>query len=167
MAVFEMHARGPLFEEFSEKLQAECDKHWRAGRQMCELLSLTGHPCTNPIHRSGSDSTSGGEQIELREDDRHVFLIHKMIIDFVLCFQLILCRKLFLTRSELPIREHCSGVRYVCACNCGRSQGPREDPFKLRQANYEFFQQLTKQCGCGQLENIQFPVFQPSTHNYR
>ncbi|KAH0955896.1 hypothetical protein HN011_006917 [Eciton burchellii] len=138
MAVFEMHARGPLFEEFNEKLQAECDKHWRTGRQMCEVLSLTGHPCTNPIHRGGSEGAGGGEQTEPREDD-----------------------------SELPVREHCSGVRYVCACNCGRAQGSREDPFKLRQANYEFFQLLAKQCGCGQLESVQFPVFQPSTHNYR
>ena len=74
MAVFEMHARGPLFEEFNEKLQAECDKHWRAGRQMCEVLSLTGHPCTNPIHRGGSEGAGGGEQTEPREDDRHAFL---------------------------------------------------------------------------------------------
>nr|XP_012220936.1 PREDICTED: protein SMG8 isoform X2 [Linepithema humile] len=138
MAVFEMHARGPLFEEFNEKLQAECDKHWRAGRQMCEVLSLTGHPCTNPIHRGGSEGAGGGEQAEPREDD-----------------------------SELPVREHCSGVRYVCACNCGRIQGSREDPFSLRQANYDYFQMLAKQCGCAQLESIQFPVFQPSTHNYR
>lgn len=74
MTVFEMHARGPLFEEFSEKLQAECDKHWRAGRQMCEVLSLTGHPCTNPVHRGGSEGAGGGEQIEPREDDRYIFL---------------------------------------------------------------------------------------------
>ncbi|KAL6257681.1 hypothetical protein P5V15_011262 [Pogonomyrmex californicus] len=138
MAVFEMHARGPLFEEFSEKLQAECDKHWRAGRQMCEVLSLTGHPCTNPVHRGGSEGAGGGEQAEPREDD-----------------------------SELPTREHCSGVRYVCACNCGRIQGSREDPFSLRQANHDYFQMLAKQCGCAQLESIQFPIFQPSTHNYR
>lgn len=77
MAVFEMHARGPLFEEFSEKLQAECDKHWRAGRQMCEVLSLTGHPCTNPIHRGGSEGAGGGEQTEPREDDRYVIFIRK------------------------------------------------------------------------------------------
>lgn len=74
MTVFEMHARGPLFEEFSEKLQAECDKHWRAGRQMCEVLSLTGHPCTNPVHRGGSEGAGGREQTECREDDRHVSL---------------------------------------------------------------------------------------------
>ncbi|XP_076653468.1 nonsense-mediated mRNA decay factor SMG8 isoform X1 [Halictus rubicundus] len=138
MAVFEMHARGPLFEEFSEKLQAECEKHWRSGRQMCEVLSLTGNPCTNPIHRGGSEGAGGGEQPEARDND-----------------------------NDLPIREHCSGVRYICACNCGRCQGSREDPFSLRQANYEYFQMLAKQCGCAQLENIQFPVFQPSTHNYR
>lgn len=69
--------------------------------------------------------------------------------------------------SELPIMEHCSGVRYICACNCGRCQGPREDPFSLRQANYDYFQMLAKQCGCAQLESIQFPIFQPSTHNFR
>lgn len=74
MTVFEMHARGPLFEEFSEKLQAECDKHWRAGRQMCEVLSLTGHPCTNPVHRGGSEGAGGGEQTEPREDDKYIFL---------------------------------------------------------------------------------------------
>ncbi|XP_003701120.1 nonsense-mediated mRNA decay factor SMG8 isoform X2 [Megachile rotundata] len=138
MAVFEMHARGPLFEEFSEKLQAECEKHWRSGRQMCEVLSLTGNPCTNPIHRGGSEGAGGGEQADQRDSD-----------------------------NDLPIREHCSGVRYICACNCGRCQGSREDPFSLRQANYDYFQILAKQCGCAQLESIQFPVFQPSTHNYR
>lgn len=70
MAVFEMHARGPLFEEFSEKLQAECDKHWRTGRQMCEVLSLTGNPCTNPIHKGGSEGAGGGEQLEPGGDNR-------------------------------------------------------------------------------------------------
>ncbi|XP_012270941.1 protein SMG8 [Orussus abietinus] len=138
MAVFEMHARGPLFEEFSEKLQSECEKHWRAGRRMCEVLSLTGNPCTNPIHKGGSEGAGGGEQVEPGDED-----------------------------SELPVMEHCSGVRYVCACNCGRCQGPRDDPFSLKQANYDYFQMLAKQCGCAQLESIQFPIFQPSTHNFR
>lgn len=161
MAVFEMHARGPLFEEFSEKLQTECEKHWRSGRQMCEVLSLTGNPCTNPIHRGGSEGAGGGEQAEQRDNDKYVlfekyyFLLHLILYD------------IFLLYSDLPIREHCSGVRYICACNCGRCQGSREDPFSLRQANYDYFQILAKQCGCAQLENIQFPVFQPSTHNYR
>lgn len=88
MAVFEMHARGPLFEEFSEKLQAECDKHWRAGRQMCEVLSLTGHPCTNPIHRGGSEGAGGGEQTEPREDDRYVVFIRKKDYVFIFLYKL-------------------------------------------------------------------------------
>ncbi|KAK0167296.1 hypothetical protein PV327_004714 [Microctonus hyperodae] len=137
MAVFEMHARGPLFDEFSEKLQLECDKHWRAGRQMCEVLSLTGNPCTNPLHKGGGEGSGGGTS-ETRDDE-----------------------------SELPMMEHCSGVRYVCACNCGRCQGPREDPFNLRHANHDWFQLMAKQCGCSQLESIEFPVFQPSTHNFK
>lgn len=81
-----MHARGPLFEEFSEKLQAECDKHWRAGRQMCEVLSLTGHPCTNPIHKGGSEGAGGGEQVEPREDDRYIF---PQLIIFLFLYQLL------------------------------------------------------------------------------
>lgn len=83
VAVFEMHARGPLFEEFREKLQAECDKHWRAGRQMCEVLSLTGHPCTNPVHRGGSEGAGGGEQVEgSREDERYkkIIVVNKLFV---------------------------------------------------------------------------------------
>lgn len=137
MAVFEMHARGPLFDEFSEKLQLGCNIHWRSGRQMCEVLSLTGNPCKNPLHKGGSEGSGGGSG-EPRDDS-----------------------------SELLIMEHCSGVRYVCACNCGRCQGPREDPFNLRHANYDWFQLMAKQCGCSQLESIEFPIFQPSTHNFK
>ncbi|XP_011306755.1 protein SMG8 [Fopius arisanus] len=139
MAVFEMHARGPLFDEFAEKLHSECDKHWKTGRQMCEVLSLTGNPCTNPLHSGGSEGAGGGEHSDERVKED----------------------------NELPLMEHCSGVRYICACNCGRSQGPRDDPFNVRHANHDWFQIMAKQCGCAQLETVQFPVFQPSTHNYR
>lgn len=86
MGVFEMHARGPLFEEFNEKLQAECEKHWRSGRQMCEVLSLTGNPCTNPIHRGGSEGAGGGEQTEQRENDKCVIQGKRFIIShYLLC----------------------------------------------------------------------------------
>ena len=72
-----------------------------------------------------------------------------------------------ITCSDLPTLEHCSGVRYVCACNCGRCQGSREDPFHVKQANNDYFQMLAIQCGCNQLESFKFPVFQPSTPTYR
>ncbi|XP_015123123.1 protein SMG8 isoform X2 [Diachasma alloeum] len=138
MAVFEMHARGPLFDEFAAKLHSECDNHWKTGRQMCEVLSLTGNPCTNPLHNGGSEGAGGGEHANGDKED-----------------------------NDLPLMEHCSGVRYICACNCGRCQGPRDDPFNVRHANYDWFQIMAKQCGCAQLETVQFPIFQPSTHNYR
>jgi protein SMG8 len=63
--------------------------------------------------------------------------------------------------------EHSSGVRYISACNCGRKQGPREDPFTMRAANYDFYHLLGEECGCNNLESIRFPVFQPSTQDYR
>lgn len=69
--------------------------------------------------------------------------------------------------SQLPSLEHCSGVVYVSACNCGRKQGPREDPFSMRTANYDFYTLLGKDCGCSDLESIAFPVFTPSTKDFR
>jgi protein SMG8 len=66
------------------------------------------------------------------------------------------------------VHEHSSGVVYVSACNCGRVQGRREDPYTVRQANFEFFQMMAKNCtNCGKLEKVQFPVFQPSTTDFK
>jgi len=70
-------------------------------------------------------------------------------------------------RTQLPLMEHSSGVRYVSACNCGRKQGPREDPFTMQAANCDFYRRLGEECGCNHLESVRFPVFQPSTQNYR
>ncbi|KAK7791770.1 hypothetical protein R5R35_012316 [Gryllus longicercus] len=147
LAVFAEHARGPLFDQFATQLEKECDRHWRNGRQMCEVLSLTGNPCTNPLHRGGGEGAGGGElQNEDPDDDPEIEKVD---------------------RSQLPVMEHSSGVRYISACNCGRKQGPREDPFTMRAANFDFYKLLSEDCGCAKLENVQFPVFQPSTQDYR
>ncbi|XP_062263049.1 nonsense-mediated mRNA decay factor SMG8 [Platichthys flesus] len=61
-----------------------------------------------------------------------------------------------------PILNHNSRGRSTSSCNCGRKQAPREDPFDVQGANYDFFQILDEKC-CGKLERIEFPVFQPST----
>uniref|UniRef100_A0AAY4A4K1 Nonsense-mediated mRNA decay factor SMG8 n=1 Tax=Denticeps clupeoides TaxID=299321 RepID=A0AAY4A4K1_9TELE len=61
-----------------------------------------------------------------------------------------------------PILPHNSRGRSTNSCNCGRKQGPREDPFDIKAANYEFYQMLEEKC-CGTLEKIDFPVFQAST----
>ncbi|KAG8325818.1 Protein smg8 [Homalodisca vitripennis] len=65
LGVFGEYARGPLVESYIEQLQKECERHWKSGRQMCEVLSMTGNPCTKPLHKG-----DGGElpthQLEAR-----------------------------------------------------------------------------------------------------
>ncbi|XP_041864894.1 protein SMG8 [Melanotaenia boesemani] len=61
-----------------------------------------------------------------------------------------------------PILNHNSRGRSTSSCNCGRKQAPREDPFDIQAANYDFYQMQEEKC-CGKLERIEFPVFQPST----
>uniref|UniRef100_H3CQD7 Nonsense-mediated mRNA decay factor SMG8 n=1 Tax=Tetraodon nigroviridis TaxID=99883 RepID=H3CQD7_TETNG len=61
-----------------------------------------------------------------------------------------------------PLMNHNSRGRSTSSCNCGRKQAPREDPFDIQAANYDFYQMLEEKC-CGKLEKIEFPVFQPST----
>ncbi|XP_058819673.1 nonsense-mediated mRNA decay factor SMG8 [Topomyia yanbarensis] len=64
--------------------------------------------------------------------------------------------------------EHSSGMVFVSACNCGRTQGHREDPYTIRQANYEFYQIIAKSCSnCNILERIKFPIFEPSSSDFR
>lgn len=39
-----------------------------------------------------------------------------------------------------PILFHNSRGRFTSSCNCGRKQAPREDPFDIQAANYDFYQ---------------------------
>ncbi|XP_060664947.1 nonsense-mediated mRNA decay factor SMG8 [Drosophila nasuta] len=70
--------------------------------------------------------------------------------------------------KELPHEKHCSGVVHISSCNCGRTQGRREDPFTLRQANYEYYEHMASMCNlCVKVKKFQFPVFAPSSSEYR
>lgn len=60
----------------------------------------------------------------------------------------------------LPSMPHSSGVQYIAACNCGRKQANREDPFRLLEANYTFYQGLELEC-CKDLEHVNFPEHSP------
>jgi protein SMG8 len=64
-------------------------------------------------------------------------------------------------------QEHMSGFIYKAICDCGRKIGPREDPYNAKQANYLFYQQISRECICSKLERISFPVFQPSIKEYK
>merc|ERR1719318_178944 len=68
------------------------------------------------------------------------------------------------TKKILPTMQHSSGVQYIAACNCGRRQANREDPFKLVDANYNFYQQLEEDC-CKDLEHVSFPEYSPAKVN--
>lgn len=61
-------------------------------------------------------------------------------------------------KTGIPVKSHSSRVTCVSACNCGRTQGTREDPFDLKDANYEFYQNLEKKC-CSYLIHLRFPSF--------
>lgn len=64
--------------------------------------------------------------------------------------------------------DHSSGFVYISTCNCGRTQGRRDDPYSIRQANYDFYQLLANQCSaCHKLDRFSFAIFQPSTKDFR
>lgn len=64
--------------------------------------------------------------------------------------------------------EHSSGVVSISTCNCGRTQGRREDPYTIKQANYEFYQLIANICTlCNKIEKRNFPVFEPSSKDFR
>lgn len=64
--------------------------------------------------------------------------------------------------------EHSSGATIISTCNCGRTQGRRQDPYTIRQANYEFYQILAGSCSsCNKLEGIKFSIFEPSINDFR
>lgn len=117
LALFRAQARGPMFYQFAEQLEVDCQSHWENGRQQCEAASMTGNSCKLPKHSSDQD--------------------------------------------------HMSGFIYKAVCDCGRKVGPREDPYTAKQANYLFYIQIGKECQCSKLERINFPVFQPSTKEYK
>merc|ERR1719186_695742 len=133
--MYSIQARGPASEKFAEVLAQDCTSYWQSGRQMCEEISLTGHHCTNRRHTlPGQDNLA-----EDKDGDKT-------------------------TRKILPTMQHNSGVQYVAACNCGRRQANREDPFRLVDANYNFYQALEEEC-CKDLEHVSFPEYRPVKSN--
>ena len=66
-----------------------------------------------------------------------------------------------LEEGGLPCLPHTSGVQYIAACNCGRRQANREDPFRLMEANLGFYVELKQDC-CKDLEHVAFPEHSPA-----
>lgn len=65
-------------------------------------------------------------------------------------------------------KEHSSGAAIISTCNCGRTQGHRQDPYTIRQANYEFYNLMADNCStCNKLDKISFAIFEPSTNDFK
>lgn len=63
---------------------------------------------------------------------------------------------------------HSSGVLFVSTCNCGKTQGRRDDPYTIRKANFEFYELMRTNCvSCEKSESVEFPVFVPSSAEFR
>ncbi|XP_014673337.1 PREDICTED: protein smg8-like isoform X2 [Priapulus caudatus] len=123
--VFQHHARGPATSRFARQLSEECEKYWKAGRQLCEEISLTGQHCINELHRLPEEAAGDADR-------------------------------------SLPLMHHSSNVKGLNACNCGRTQANRDDPFNVKAANYDFYQTVESSC-CAELQHYDFPVFRAST----
>lgn len=63
--------------------------------------------------------------------------------------------------ADPPILHHSSRSRSTATSSCGTVQGMRDDPFDLKEANYEFYVQLDKKAHVQPLEVYPFPVYHP------
>lgn len=63
---------------------------------------------------------------------------------------------------------HSSGILFVSSCNCGKTQGRRDDPYTIKKANYEFYELMRTNCAsCEKSESVEFPVFVPSSTEFK
>lgn len=129
LRVFSLHARGPAFEHYAAQFQDESNKVWMNGRQLCEERSLTGRHCVYPYHRVPADGEPPSDPVSEESKDLGI----------------------------IPCKPHSSRITSLCACNCGRMQDHREDPFDLKAANVDFYQILEKKC-CTSLVHLLFPL---------
>ena len=56
-------------------------------------------------------------------------------------------------KATLPTMPHMSSVSFLAACNCGRKQANRDDPFTLKDANHTFYAEMEEDC-CRDLEKV-------------
>ena len=129
---FTVNSRGPAIYKYIKMIQSECDKIWNNGRKMCEEISLTGNCCIHKVHRLPHDDCSKSTF----ENDSES------------------------TQKNISIMFHSSMAKIISACNCGRRQATREDPFSLKAANYDFYLKMKFKCHtCRHISHIKFPVY--------
>ncbi|CAF3842401.1 unnamed protein product [Rotaria sordida] len=60
--------------------------------------------------------------------------------------------------AHLPVRAHNSKIQLMAASNCGQILQEREDPFDLKEANYDFYQDVNKMLSVKPIY-FEFPIF--------
>ena len=81
-----------------------------------------------------------------------IFIIYLVVFcqDF---FSLINSDFIFFSRSNL---------NFISACNCGKRQNSKEDPFNLCDANFTFYSEMEEEC-CHGLERTLVPFHDSGT----
>uniref|UniRef100_A0A914WIP1 Nonsense-mediated mRNA decay factor SMG8 n=1 Tax=Plectus sambesii TaxID=2011161 RepID=A0A914WIP1_9BILA len=64
--------------------------------------------------------------------------------------------------ADLPSFPHSSKARYLSTCNCGYKQELRNDPFELKEANFDYYERSEFHC-CQSMNKYEFPTFHPES----
>ncbi|PKA58808.1 hypothetical protein AXF42_Ash000901 [Apostasia shenzhenica] len=72
LRAFHSMVRGQAVKLFAKKLVDDCTSIWKAGRQLCDAVSLTGKPCMHPQHDVGDGNVS--QDIVKQHSSGYVFL---------------------------------------------------------------------------------------------
>lgn len=116
---FTMQNRGPALNKYIKNIKKDCTLFWTNGHKMCEELSLTGNQCINKVHLLPHDDYCD-QQVETMPDGE--------------------------SNQPLETKAHLSKAKIISACDCGRRQGTRDDPFTVKAANYDFYLKMKYKC---------------------
>lgn len=134
---FTMQSRGPAIYKYIKIIQNECTSYWTNGHKMCEELSLTGNHCVNKIHRLPHDDYCTDQPLSETEGSAAES-----------------------NQNNVPVMPHNSMVKIISACDCGRRQSNREDPFTIKAANYDFYLKMRYKCHtCRNIARYKFHVY--------
>ncbi|KPM10474.1 SMG8-like protein [Sarcoptes scabiei] len=129
---FTTEARGPALYKYIQIIQNDCIAFWSNGRKMCEELSLTGNNCCNKLHRLPHDDFIDQQETTIAMNEN----------------------------NNLPILTHNSMVKLISACDCGRRQANRDDPFTTKNGNYDFYLKMRFKCHtCRSIVRYNFNVY--------
>ena len=164
--IYVSNARGPMYNTYLEQLKSECISIWQNGRQQCEAISLTGHGCMHEVHilpnesnpsendPKEDDNDEEDDNLEIRREFNRSRIGSNMKSLSLLKHRDSLRNSSNSSRKneemsnvssrKMPIKSHNSNLVSRGASNCGEWQRDRKDPFDLKEANFNFFEDFNK-----------------------